>query len=431
MQVSPVATPAVRALTGQAGMLVLPNLLNLARVGPQTQTLRQQREDDEQEAAQDYASRASDVTLGTTVQGATDSVYEAERRMAPTSRAARRQLQDQAQQQATRQSKAFQRTLADASARENGRATNTTPRSPGAQTADSPTGQTSRPTTSGHEDSGSQPARTTTDAAKSGNSSNAAQPATPQLATPGAANPAATNNAPLTSAAARNIGQSAAIRAVGPAGAPRAAAPTAAKAAQPNPSGEAKSSAPSAATPAAARARAAKTISTTAGTRAAAETAKAGKSDANIERMLRVVRSQISQDRTRATLRLDPPELGTIRLQMDLRKDVLSLRVETQTPLAHRLLTEQVESLRQGLQASGIQLEHVEVRPPAATDEANDPNLSQHADARQTGHEQSNHADAEHSQDAGTDSSPTTPAETTARDTTTEPAAESLVNILA
>lgn len=85
---------------------------------------------------------------------------------------------------------------------------------------------------------------------------------------------------------------------------------------------------------------------------------------ADIERIVRLIRTEIGRERSRATLRLDPPELGTIRMHMDLQKDRLFLRVDTQSPVAQRLLTEDVDALRLGLAQSGIHLEKVEIRPP-------------------------------------------------------------------
>jgi flagellar hook-length control protein FliK len=84
-------------------------------------------------------------------------------------------------------------------------------------------------------------------------------------------------------------------------------------------------------------------------------------SDANVERILRFVRAQIGKDRAVATLRLDPPELGTIRLRMDLRNEQLALDVQTQTVAARRLLSKHVETLRRDLEASGIHLGRVEI----------------------------------------------------------------------
>ena len=158
---------------------------------------------------------------------------------------------------------------------------------------------------------------------------------------------------------------------------------------------------------------------------------QSGKTDTNVERILRVVRSQIGREYARATLRLDPPQLGTIRLRMDLQQDVLRLRIDTQTELAHRLLSEQLESLRQGLAGMGIHLEQVEIRPPAANAEANPSDQPPQADQRQEGAQHSATADTERSPDRGTDSFPAEPTEGAAGDATLEPAAESLVDLWA
>ena len=94
-------------------------------------------------------------------------------------------------------------------------------------------------------------------------------------------------------------------------------------------------------------------------------------SDANLEQILRTAQTQIGKDRAVATLRLDPPELGTVRLHLDLRGEQLGLVIEAQTPAARRVLEGELDKLRHGLEAGGIQLERVELRtaarePPAA-----------------------------------------------------------------
>ena len=83
-----------------------------------------------------------------------------------------------------------------------------------------------------------------------------------------------------------------------------------------------------------------------------------------MERIARLLRSQISAGRAQATLRLSPAELGNLRVHMDLRADLLSLRVDTETAAAHRLLTERSDALRTALAEAGIVLERIEVRPP-------------------------------------------------------------------
>lgn len=113
-----------------------------------------------------------------------------------------------------------------------------------------------------------------------------------------------------------------------------------------------------------------------------------GKDDANVEHIVRLVASRIGKDRSVATLRLDPAELGSIKLHMDLRDHGLNLRVESESPVAHRLLVERVEALRAALQAADIRLERVEFvttappRDPSDAGDGRDPSRP-HSDASQ------------------------------------------------
>lgn len=97
--------------------------------------------------------------------------------------------------------------------------------------------------------------------------------------------------------------------------------------------------------------------------------AEARKDDANIEHIVRVVTSRKDKEHSTATIRLDPPWLGSIRMHIDLRDGVLLLRIEPDTQLAHRLLSENLEHLRRALDAAGIQLSQVEFRPPPGAPE--------------------------------------------------------------
>ncbi|HOO16015.1 MAG: flagellar hook-length control protein FliK [Phycisphaerae bacterium] len=154
-----------------------------------------------------------------------------------------------------------------------------------------------------------------------------------------------------------------------------------------------------------------------------------GKNDANFERILRVLRAQISHNRSQTTLQLDPPELGKIRLHLGLRDDTLTLRVEPQTQVAYRLLYEHLDSLRDGLHASGVHLEHVEIRPPAAQAAPQAFDLPPHSGGGGTGGGAG--AETDHPQHSGTDSPAAGPSQNAALDEDSEPSAEPRVNIWA
>ncbi len=100
------------------------------------------------------------------------------------------------------------------------------------------------------------------------------------------------------------------------------------------------------------------------------EAEDSGKSDANMARLLRTINLRLGRGQSRATMRLDPPELGKVRLQMDLRNENLTLQIETQTDQARRLLSEHLDALRQSLELSGVRLEQVDLRvaTPAQVD---------------------------------------------------------------
>ena len=157
--------------------------------------------------------------------------------------------------------------------------------------------------------------------------------------------------------------------------------------------------------------------------------------DANTERILRTIHFRLGEKRSTATLRMDPPELGNIKLHVELREAQLSLRIEADSGAARQLLTEQRDVLRHGLEASGIQLERFEVRAPEAAPGDGNANRSQHEDVLRHGQQESAQRDT-HS--AGGGSTGGTEATTVgqARDlepsqTVLEPATESLVNVWA
>ncbi len=87
-----------------------------------------------------------------------------------------------------------------------------------------------------------------------------------------------------------------------------------------------------------------------------------GKNDANITQILRAIHSRIHDKNANVQMRLDPPSLGQIRISMQLQDRDMALRIDTETHLAQRMLSEKAELLREALSASGIHLERIEVR---------------------------------------------------------------------
>ena len=173
------------------------------------------------------------------------------------------------------------------------------------------------------------------------------------------------------------------------------------------------------------------TRATSSAARAAATTDATGRTDATIERIVRLMQSRVGREHSVATLRLDPPELGMIRLHMHLRAEQVSLRVEASTPAARRLLLDDLDALRRGLEAAGLRLESVDVRL-VARDAAETPGPSSHAGQSQTHPDSPDRRGDQAPPDAPTtDRSPAPSGAAASDESSPPPAAESLVNLWA
>lgn len=68
-----------------------------------------------------------------------------------------------------------------------------------------------------------------------------------------------------------------------------------------------------------------------------------------------------SNNRQQVTLRLTPPELGTLQIEIAIDNGTVSARLETQTASARRILTENLPQLKEALAQHGATVERVEV----------------------------------------------------------------------
>ncbi|MFH1745721.1 MAG: flagellar hook-length control protein FliK [Planctomycetota bacterium] len=430
MQVNPLSAAGVDSPAGRTNLLLIPELLSLMGLSPQGQSLLEERADKDQQRA-DERHRQVLAAGGLGPQTPLDAALEAERRLAPGSHAARQRLR------ADLQSQSFRRSLSQArqQGQSPGAARNSGPKAASLESAKSTNSNTEKSSPTDKQPNAATPpdsSRLTGGKETANTARNSAPVANntvemPQLAgravavTP--AEPASTGSRMGALMSARSVGSispgQGTSRDTGQSGTTNITKANTGVRASASPIADS-------AITRTAPGRSADKANTTAGARGT----DTSRNDANIERILRVVRTQIGAERARATLRLDPPELGTVRMTMDLHKNVLLLRIDTQTPLAHRLLTERIDSLRAGLESAGVQLERVEIRPPLVA--SPDPgDTTPRPDTRQSGQEGAANPDAEQPNDTGTEANSTSPAEQPEREFIQEPATESLVNILA
>ena len=77
------------------------------------------------------------------------------------------------------------------------------------------------------------------------------------------------------------------------------------------------------------------------------------------------------------TLRLTPPEMGTVRIQLNLQGTKVSAQFHAETDSAQRLLTQQLGQLRTSLESQGLNVERLGVQAMNAS--SNSSGLQQQA----------------------------------------------------
>jgi flagellar hook-length control protein FliK len=83
--------------------------------------------------------------------------------------------------------------------------------------------------------------------------------------------------------------------------------------------------------------------------------------DEQIDRLVQVMRASLSRGGSRVSLQLDPPELGQLRVQMQIRGSELTARFETTTETSRDWLQSNLPQLRDSLAAQGLRLVEVTV----------------------------------------------------------------------
>jgi hypothetical protein len=82
---------------------------------------------------------------------------------------------------------------------------------------------------------------------------------------------------------------------------------------------------------------------------------------ATIERLAAEISAQARTERQEISMRLEPPELGHVKIELALDGDRLQARVTTEFPEAGALIQNHIQELRQALQAHSLDLVSVQV----------------------------------------------------------------------
>ena len=86
--------------------------------------------------------------------------------------------------------------------------------------------------------------------------------------------------------------------------------------------------------------------------------------DENVGRIARGLQSAVNQRGGAVTLRLNPPELGALRIDMVVRDGVVTARFTAEHESVRNLLMDQMSHLRQGLDRQGLAVDRLEVKSP-------------------------------------------------------------------
>ncbi len=100
-----------------------------------------------------------------------------------------------------------------------------------------------------------------------------------------------------------------------------------------------------------------------------AASAKANATDGDAARLTeqatRALRSVVNQKGGSVTLRLTPPELGALRVRVEMNNSLVSARFEAQTEGVRSILQSNMSTLRQALESQGLTVQHLHVQMAA------------------------------------------------------------------
>jgi len=90
------------------------------------------------------------------------------------------------------------------------------------------------------------------------------------------------------------------------------------------------------------------------------------------QRIARVVQAKVSGKDTFARIRLDPPELGTVRVNLHLKSDSVVVRLVADNADARDAIKSRLDDLRSALQQQGVRVDRLEVTTPSPSDVASE-----------------------------------------------------------
>ena len=108
----------------------------------------------------------------------------------------------------------------------------------------------------------------------------------------------------------------------------------------------------------------------------------------NAARLSRGLNSALNQRNGSVTLRLTPPELGTVRIQLQVQGTSVAAQFHAETDRGMTLLTQQLAQLRSSLEAQGLSVDRLGVTAMGSPHSAGGSNLHQQGDGGSSAQQQ-------------------------------------------
>jgi flagellar hook-length control protein FliK len=136
---------------------------------------------------------------------------------------------------------------------------------------------------------------------------------------------------------------------------------------------------------------------------ASASTSGGGDDTLNAARLSRGLNSVLNQQGGNVTLRLTPPEMGTVRIQLSLQGTTVSALFHAETEAGRKLLNQQLTQLRQSLEGQGLSVDRLGVQ--ALSSSSSSSNLQQQTSQDPSGQQQATDPDGRGQQQPGNNGS--------------------------
>jgi flagellar hook-length control protein FliK len=99
--------------------------------------------------------------------------------------------------------------------------------------------------------------------------------------------------------------------------------------------------------------------------------AAADQAQQNVARIARGLQNALSQQGGSVTLRLTPPEMGTVRIQLQIQGATVNAQFHAESDAARTMLTNQISQLRHALEAQGLTVDRLNVQSMNQTSASN------------------------------------------------------------